>query len=166
MNEYIPVGIIVNTHGLKGTLKIKSDSDFKNERFVLGSKLFIHYKKELVPVTVRKYQHKKGLEYIDFEEFMHINDCEKYKGSELLIRKKDRKELGADEYYYDELTGMSVVLDDKHGIVNDVREMPSGALLEIIVDDKKVLVPFNKEFIKKVDQKQRIIYINVWEGLF
>jgi 16S rRNA processing protein RimM len=165
MNNLIPVGIIVNTHGLKGTLKVKSDSDFKESRFRVGNKLFIGYQNTYVPVTVKRYQSKKGLEYIDFEEFTHINDCEKYKRCELFIRKEDRDELQEGEYYFDELIGMTVILDNQKGTVKDVRDMPQGAILEVALATKTILIPFHKEFIQDVDREKGVITISMWEGL-
>jgi len=164
--EFLTVGVIVNTHGLKGLLKVKSYTEFFEERYKKGITLYIDFKHEKIPVTVESYKSVKGLEHIQFVEFDDINQCEKYKGCELSIDRKHIHELPEDEYYFSELIGMDVYSDTRIGTCIDVREMPRSELLVVQTEDKEVLIPFNKEFIKSVDKKQRKIEIIMWEGLF
>lgn len=164
--ELITIGVITNTHGLKGTLKVKSFTDFKSERYTKGNILYIAFKNELIPVTVSKYRTVKTLEHIDFEEFTNINQVEKFKGSELRMNAEAKHELEEDEFYFDELVGMEVFTTEQVGICIDVREVPQG---EIIVVDtgstKNVLIPFNKHFVKEVSKEQKRITLIEWEGL-
>lgn len=165
--DYIKVGVIVNTHGLKGTAKVKSFTDFKEERYKTGTPLYILYKNEYIKVTVSKYKTVKGLEHINFDEIKHINDCEKYKGSELYINKELIHTLTTDEFYYKELIGMIVHGEEELGEVIDVREVPQGELLEVKrAEGKNVLIPFNKQFVKHVDKQKGIITLEFWEGLY
>ncbi len=165
--EYIKIGAIANTHGLRGTVKVKSFTDFKEERYKKGNTLYIFFKNEYIPVTITKVKTVKGLEYIDFKEYTHINDIEKYKGSELFIHQKDIHTIQEeDEFYYTDLIGCEVFTDSPIGVVKDIREYPQGEYLVINTETKKnVLIPFLKEFIKGVDLKEKIIYISEWEGL-
>lgn len=164
--EYITIGVIVNTHGLGGTLKVKSFTDFKEERYKKNTTLYIDFKHELVPVTVNNYKTVKGLELLNFKEFDHINDCEKYKGSELKISSEEIHELKEDEFYFEELIGMEVYTTEVVGTVVDVREVPQGELLEIKTkSDKNALVPFNKHFVKEVNKEEMKITLQMWEGL-
>jgi 16S rRNA processing protein RimM len=167
MNDYIPIGVIVNTHGLKGNLKVKTESDFKEERYRTGQILYIKYKGDLKAVTVQSYQTVKNLDHVKFAEFNHINDCEKYKGCELFVHKDALSDLDENEFYYEELMGMSVRGDSFEGTVENVREMPKGALLSVMIPGRKkpVLIPFNKEFIESVDKEKNEITIYEWEGL-
>ncbi len=164
--ELVTLGVIVNTHGLKGTVKVKSFTDFKNERYKKGNLLYIAFKNELIPVTVQSFKSVKTLEYIDFNEFMNINDVEKYKGSELKISSEKIHELDEDEFYYEELIGMDVYTTELIGECIDVREVPQGELLVVKREGKKdALIPFNKEFVKRVNKTDKQIILNEWEGL-
>lgn len=163
--SYVPIGVIVNTHGLNGTLKVKSFTDFKELRYQKGQTLYIAFRSEQIPVTVVSYRTHKGLDYLTFEEFTNINQCEQYKGSDLLMDKSQMQPLEEGEYYYEELIGMTVVGDQLHGVVVDVRELPRGELLVVDVDGTQVLIPFHKEFVKDVDQTTNTITIIEWEGL-
>ncbi len=164
--ELMTIGVIVNTHGLKGTVKVKSFTDFKAERYKKGTTLYIAFKQELIPVTVTKYRTQKTLEHIDFEEFTDINQIEKFKGSELKINADEKHNLEEDEFYFDELIGMDVYTDKLIGTCLDVREVPQGELLVIDTGSQKnALIPFNKHFVKNVNKKENKITLLQWEGL-
>ena len=164
--ELTTIGVIVNTHGLKGTLRVKSFTDFKTERYAKGNTLYIDFRNELIPVTVEKFKSVKTLEHIDFKEFTDINQCEKYKGSELKMNAEMAHDLPEDEFYFDELLNMEVYSEALIGICVDIREVPKGELIVVKREGKKdVLIPFNKEFIKEVDKENNKIYIHEWEGL-
>jgi 16S rRNA processing protein RimM len=165
--EYIRIGVITNTHGLKGTLKVKSFTDFIEERYKTGNTLYILFKNEYIPVTVTKCKSSKGVELVDVKEFTHINEIEKFKGSDLLISKDDIHEIKEkDTFYYTDLIGLEVHNDDFVGIVKDVREYPQGEYLVLDTADKKnVLIPFLKQFVTKVDIDNKKIFISDLEGL-
>lgn len=165
--ELLKIGAIANTHGLKGTLKVKSFTDFKEERFKKGNQLFIRYKGEDIAVTVENCRSTKGLEHINFKEFNDINEVEKYKKCELFISKEMVHELQEDEFYFNELIGLKVYTDVLMGTCIDVLEVPQGELLVVGVEGKKnVLIPFQKEFVESVSVKDDRIVIKAWEGLF
>ena len=73
--EYISIGKITNTHGLKGTLKVKSFTDFKEDRYKKGSLLYISFKDEFIPVTVTQHRFVKTLDYLTFRESNKIFPC-------------------------------------------------------------------------------------------
>lgn len=163
--KYYRVGVIFNTHGLKGDLKIKEYSDF--DRFQKGKRLYINYRDEYKEVIVKQKSEYGQNILVRFEGLEDINLVEKYKGSTVYISEEDQGELEDGEYYYHELIGLEVVNDraDHRGYCVDVREVPQGHLLVVKKDDgKNALVPFRDEFIQKVT-KERIIVKEI-EGLF
>lgn len=165
--ELITIGIITGTHGLKGTFKVKSFTDFKTDRYKKGRVLYISFKQELIPVTVASFQTVKSIELVSFKEFNDINQIEKYKGSNIMFDKNLAEDLLEDEFYFDELIGLDVYLKDKLvGTCVDVREYPQG---EVLVVKRKalkdVLIPFQKEFIEEVNKDLKRILLIEWEGL-
>lgn len=164
--DVIKIGVIVNTHGLKGTFKIKSFTDFVDERYQKGNTLYISFKNELLPVTVKEVRTVKGLEYVDFDEYNHINQIEQFKGSELFIDSNMIHPLDENEFYFGELIGMTVVGTEVIGECIDVMELPQGQLLVVKRTGKKnALIPFQKEFVSKVDKQKQIISVIEMEGL-
>jgi 16S rRNA processing protein RimM len=165
--KYIEIGAIANTHGLKGTLKVKSFTDFKEERYKKGNTLYLLFKQEYIPVTVKGWKTVKNLEYIDFKEFTHINQVEHFKGASLYVSEDDIHEIeDEDTFYVRDLIGLDVFSDTLIGQVKDVRDYPQGSYLDVrLLDNKKVLIPFKHAFIKEVDIKNNRITIIEWEGL-
>ncbi len=164
--ELIVIGKIVNTHGLNGALKVKSFTDFKDQRYSKGTPLYIAFKREYIPVTVVSQKEIKNLDLVIFKEFNHINDCEKYKGCDLVIDKLLIHELDEDNYYFDQIIGMDVYNEETLiGKCTDIRDYPQGEVLVVKTNDKNTLIPFRKEFIKEVNIKENKLYLIMWEGL-
>jgi len=164
--KLITIGKIVNTHGLNGSLKVKSFTDFKEQRYKKGTTLYISFKHEYIPVTVFSQQEIKNLDLIKFEEFDNINQVEQFKGCDLVIDKKFIHELEEDNFYFDQIIGMNVYQKDNLiGKCTDIRDYPQGEILVVNVDGKNRLIPFRKEFIEEVNVKENKLSIIVWEGL-
>lgn len=164
--DLVKIGVVANTHGLNGTLKVKSFTDFQEERYKTGNTLYIFFKNDYIPVTVVKYRTAKTVEYINFEEFTSINEVEKYKGCDLFIKSEMIHDLNEDEFYFTELIGMEVFSDSLIGIVDDVRDYPQGEYIVVKrINGKNAVIPFTKMFIDRVDKEKRAIYIIEMEGL-
>lgn len=162
--EKIVFGKLVNTHGLRGEVKILSNSDFKDERFKKGNKFFIGDEE----VTVKSHRVHKNFDMVVFEEYNNINHVEKFKGMEVYIDKSTLSELEEDEFYYHDLEGMEAFNNDDGtliGKVVEVREMPSSTMLVVKTNNKRVMIPFVDQFIGEVDMDNGRIYIKVIEGL-
>ncbi|MBN2605427.1 MAG: 16S rRNA processing protein RimM [Bacilli bacterium] len=165
--ELIRIGVVVNTQGLKGTLKIKSFTDFKSERYQKGSALYILFRDEYIPVTVASFREQKGLDYLTFAEYNDINQVEKYRGCDLFFDKELAAELPEDEFYFTELIGLDVFVGEELiGICEDVREYPQGEVIVVSRENQSpLLIPFIKEFIEKVDKENNKIIVIEWDGL-
>ena len=167
--EFIRIGKIINTHGIKGELKIQSYSDFDAQRYKSGNTVYIHYENTYLPFIVKTFRKHKGNSLVSFEEHQNINDVEKYKNSYIFITKKDRTPLAKGKFYRDELIGLTALSLDENPLGKVIAvEETKGAQnnLRIQLDDgKEFLVPYIPEFIKNVDIVQGTITIAMQEGL-
>src|SRR5690348_15467207 len=112
-DKLFTVGKIVNTHGIRGELKIVPQTDFLEERFEKGSKLVIETPQGIrIPVQVDVSRIHKNMVLVKFKEFSDINECEKYKGSLLKVEEQYLADLEEDEYYYHEIIGCAVVTEE------------------------------------------------------
>lgn len=161
------LGKIVGTHGIRGEVKILSDSDFKADRFKKGNILYLKKDNQYIPITINSYRVHKGLDLITFNDFRNINDVLVFIGLEVYVQYSIQEALKEDEYYYPELLHCEVfdLQNNFLGIVSDLREVPQGTILEIEYEGKKSLVPFHKEFVLEVDLENKKIIINPIEGL-
>jgi 16S rRNA processing protein RimM len=160
INMYL-VGKIVATHGIKGELKVKSETDF--DRFKVGNELYIFKDKHYLEIKITSHRPHKGLELITINDYNDINEVLGFVGCELFTKHEEK--LEDDEFYVEELVGLKVVSTngDHLGEVIDVREVPQGYILEVKTNDKNVLIPFVNEFI--IDVSDEEIIVNVIEGL-
>lgn len=162
--NYFLVGEIINTHGIKGELKIKSETDF--DRFEKGNKVFVKKRNEYIKMIVSSHRVHKGFDLVSFVGYEDINLVEQFKGLSIWIDEDSLEELDDDEYYFHDLMNMPVYnqYDVFIGNVCEIRDLPHGDILEIEREGKKnALVPFNKEFI--IDVTDEKIIINEIEGL-
>lgn len=164
MEEYIYIGKIVNTHGIKGEVRILSDFEKKDRVFVVGMPIYIGRKKE--KEIINSYRHHKNFEMITMKGYNDINQILKYKGLYVYIKKKDLK-LEKDEYLETDLIGLSVMVDGvKKGIVEDIGDAGHNKLLIIKSNEKTIYIPYQKEFISNVDFNNGAITITPIKGMF
>ena len=162
--EYIKIGKVVNTFGLKGELKIESYTDFPEERFAKGQILHIDSEKGLQPVTVLRKREHKGFLLVTFKDMEDINLVEQFKGYLVYIAKDRIHELPAGQYYFFQLKGCSVY--DQNHFIGTVENVESGyqTILRIQTDEKEILVPYVDAFVKNIDVTAKRIDVNLIEG--
>ena len=155
------VGKIVNTHGIKGEVKIINLSDFN--RFSIGKVVLYEENKKYKELIIESVREHKGCLLVTFKGINNINNILFLKGKDIYSETKENV-VEDDSYYYDELIGKQVYTEKGLlvGKVISLLEVPQGHILEIQTDSKKALVPFRKEFVSEVSDKIVIIPI---EGL-
>ncbi|MGI6608321.1 MAG: ribosome maturation factor RimM [Erysipelotrichaceae bacterium] len=163
--EYVRVGNIVNTFGLKGELKVKSHSDFDDIRFKVTQQLYIKYLEVFEPVVIKTCRVHKGYILISFFDKQDINLVEKYKGCDIFIKKDEVHTLSEGVYYFFELQDCSVYYNNQK--IGHVSAVEDGfqTILRINTEEKEVLIPFVARFIKKVNIENKRIDIDVIEGM-
>ncbi len=167
--KYICIGKIVNTHGIKGELKIQSYSDFDVERYKKGNTVYINYENQYLPFIVKTFRVHKGHSLVSFEEYSNINDVEKYKEHMIYISEQERKPLKNGQYYRNQIVGLTAKDANGNTLGNVISvEETTGAQnnIRIQTDDKQeFLVPYIPEFIQSVDLEKQTIVILMQEGL-
>ena len=154
--EKILIGKYVNTHGIKGEIRIKSDFNYKDRVFIIGNSLYIKDKK----YTINSYRVHKEYDMVTFKEINNINEIIELKGSLVYIDKSVLK-LKEDEYLDKDLINFIVYVDEEEkGKVKEILYLNKNKKL-IKVNDK--LVPF--ELIKEIKFKEKKIILEKVEGL-
>ena len=85
--KYVLIGKLVNTHGLKGEVRILSSFKYKNKVFVPGMNIYIG--KDKIPEKIIGYRHHKIFEMIMMEGYNDIDQVLKYKGDYVFVNKDD-----------------------------------------------------------------------------
>lgn len=156
--EFINVGKIVNTHGLKGEIRIISDFKYKKNVFKKDNIVYINKEKYII----NSYRFHKIYDMITLMDINDIETSEKFKGLNIYINRDDYKFNG---YLDEDLIGLEVYDKDNYkGVVLEILKTNTNDLL-VIDGKRRHMVPNIKEFVKEVDIKNKKIYIEYIRGL-
>ncbi|WP_457678761.1 ribosome maturation factor RimM [Thermovibrio sp.] len=162
------LGKVVGVHGLKGELKVKSESDVFDRQIEAVDKITLYRgtKKEELPIEeVKPY---KDIYLIKFKGIDDRSAAEEVIGGELWIKEEDRVPLEEGEFYYEELIGLPVYTEEgeKVGVIKSVFEQPASHILEVEREDgKTILIPFIEQFVKEVDLENKKVLVSLLEGM-
>ena len=158
----IYVGKIVNTHGIKGEVRLLSNFEEKDLVFKKNFKVYVGDESERL--IINSYRPHKQFDMLTFKGINDINDVLKYKGKKVYIDKEDLH-LKEDEYLLEDLIGMNIICDKEVlGVVSDIYEAPQGKLLYITFA-KNYYIPYNNNYIKEIDVKKKEIHTENIKGL-
>jgi 16S rRNA processing protein RimM len=161
--EYIEIGQITNTYGIKGQIKIKSYTNL--DRFKKNSIIYILFNNEYIKEKVKSNTTKDGFEIVKLFNYDDINLVEKYKGCTVFITKEQQLPL-EDGFYYHELIGKKIINqnDELRAEVVEVRDYSHCDMLVVKLSNGKTkMIPFVDEFILEVNDDS--IIINEIDGL-
>lgn len=158
--QYLYIGKLVNTHGIKGEVRLISNFKHKSKVFVPGFKFYVG--KEKKEFIIESYRKHKQFDMVVFKDNYDINLVEHLKGSFVYINKSDLI-LNKNEFLAVDLIGFNVIINDKLiGVVDNVIETPAN---EVLVLDNNVMIPYVKAFINNIDEKNKRVYVNDVKGL-
>jgi 16S rRNA processing protein RimM len=159
--KYVLIGKIVNTHGLKGEVRILSSFKYKDRVFKDGMNIYIG--KDKICESITSYRYHKIFDMITIDEYNNINDVLCYVGKNVYVS-RDSLKLKEFDYLLSDLIGLDVVFKDTvYGIVKDYSN-DINPLLSIEYD-KNYYIPINSNYIKSVDLESKKIYVENIEGL-
>ncbi|WP_100373227.1 ribosome maturation factor RimM [Bacillus sp. FJAT-45037] len=171
MTEFFRVGKIVNTHGVCGEIRVISSTDFAEERYAVGTKLWIiePESKKKTPVIVKSHRVHKNFDLLTFEGYPFINDVEGFKGSALFVSEDQLSELDEGEFYYHEIIGCEVITDTDE-CLGEIKEIIETGANDVWVirregGGKDILIPYIEDVVKEIDIDARKIYVHLLEGL-
>lgn len=167
MEQYLRVGVISSTHGVKGEVKVFPTTD-DPARFLDLKKVILDTKKEYKDLEIAGVKFFKNQVILKFKGYDNINDIEKYKGMDLLISREDAVPLEENENFIIDLIDMTVVTDTGETLGTLVDVMQTGANDVYIVktpEKKEVLLPAIKDCILDVNVEEKRMLVHVLEGL-
>lgn len=170
--KFYTVGKIVNTHGIRGDLKVLPQTDFAETRFAAGSMLFMVNEEtgEAREVKVISSREQKNVYLLKLDGFNNINEVEKFKGWSLKISESQQGELEEGEYYYHEIIGCSVVTEDGEELGKISEILSPGANDVWVVDrpkgkGKQLLLPVIDDVVLDVNVADKLVTVRLMEGL-
>ena len=167
MQDYLRVGVVTQTHGVRGEFKVFPTTDDVN-RFKKLKKVFVSISSEMTEKNVESVKFFKQFVILKLEGIDSMDDAEKIKNADLMVTRKDAVACEEDEYYIADLIGIEVFSDDgeKIGVLKDVYSSSANDVYEVLRDDgKSVLLPAVHDCILDVDIKGGKMTVHITEGL-
>ena len=166
-NNFLRVGVIANTHGIKGEVKVFPTTDDVN-RFKKLKQVFIDTKKEYIELEAAGCKFFKNLVILKFKGIDNINDIEKYKGMDLLVTRENAVALEDGEYFIADLIDLKVIDEDEVeiGVLYDVMQTGANDVYVIHMNDgRELLLPVIDEGVLDVNIDEGFVKIHILEGL-
>lgn len=161
--KLVKIGKIVNTHGIKGELRLLSKFPYKDKVFIKDMNIYINKAHNEV---INSYRKHKNFDMITLKGYSNINEVLKYKGKNVYVNTDDIN-LDKDKYLDEELIGLDVIYEEIiRGTVSDIERYDKTVLFVIKGNDKEYLIPYNDNIIDNIDINNKKIYIKDIKGLF
>jgi len=172
-NDWLVVGLITSPHGINGKVKVKSLSDFE-ERFLKPGKRWLQKENE-APLEVELIsglkQPGKETFTIAFKGINSRNHAEQLKNQKILVKSDSLPNLKKEEFHLLELINLKVKILENNKlktigkVINLENEKNNLLIIELLKNQKQVLIPFVKEIVPKIDVKEKFLIINPPKGL-
>lgn len=167
MEDMLQVGVITQTHGIKGEVKVFPTTD-DAQRFKKLKKVILDNGKERRELEITSVKFFKNLVILKFKGIDDINEVEKYKKAALFVTREDAVPLEENEYFIADLIGLKVVSDEGEelGTLDDVLQTGANDVY-VVKNDKgeEILVPAIKDCVKSVDIEGGEILLHLLPGL-
>ena len=166
MEQFLQVGVISSTHGIRGEVKVFPTTD-DPLRFKKLKKVLLDTGREQLELEVQSVKFFKQFVIVKFKGIDNINDIEKYKGKGLFVSREDAVPLDEDEYYIADLIGMEVFTEDgRFGVVKDVMETGANEVYIVDSDDHgEVLIPAIRQCVLDVNVEEKKMLVRLLDGL-
>lgn len=149
------IGKIVNTHGIKGELRIKDNltTRQRKEIFKIGSNLIIDDK----AYEITSYRVHKDYDMVTFLGYNNINEVLSLKGKKV-YKSKDEINLNNEDILDSELITYKVITTDNlEGKIIDIEEVGNNyKILRLLINERQVLVPYHKDFVTIDSNKKEV----------
>ena len=166
-DDLLRVGVIANTHGIRGEVKVFPTTDDVT-RFDYLKEVVLDAKREQITLKIQSVKYFKNLVIVKFKGIDNINDIEKYKGCDLYVTRENAVPLEENEYYIADLIDMEVIDEngEKLGVLYDVMQTGANDVYVIKLENgKELLLPNIDQCILSVNVSEKIMKVHVLEGL-
>ena len=171
--EWLVVGKIISSHGIKGELKVKSLSDF-SERFTKPGRRWLQFQSDKPALynLISGYKKPgKNIFIISLDKIQDKDSAEKLREYKLLVKSNNIPKLNKEEYHLNQLVNLTVKIKQENKIktigevINLLNENYNLLEIKIYKNNKIILIPFVKEIVPIIDLQKSFILINPPKGL-
>ena len=167
MEEYLRVGVIANTHGVRGEVKIFATTD-DIRRFKKLRKCVIDTGRERIDVEVESCKFFKQTPILKFKSIDQLNDVERFKGKDLLVHRDHAVKLEKNEFFIVDLIGLNVETDEgmELGVLADVLQTGANDVFVVKMSDgNEVLIPYIEQCVPEIHPETGKVTVHLLPGL-
>ena len=167
MEEYLRVGVIANTHGVRGEVKIFATTD-DIRRFKKLKKCIIDTCRERIDVEVESCKFFKQTPILKFKSIDQLNDVERFKGKDLLVHRDHAVKLAKNEFFIVDLIGLKVDTDEgmELGVLTDVLQTGANDVFVVKMSDgNEVLIPYIEQCVPEIHPETGKVTVHLLPGL-
>ena len=167
MQEFLEIGQIVNTFGIKGMVKIKSFTD-DITRFDNLKKVYVETNKVKKQYEIEEVKYHKEMVLIKFREVNKLEEAEMLRNSYLMVDRKNEPKLEEGTYYIVDLLGIDVYSEEGKllGKLEDIYNYGSSDIYVVKNElGKQLLLPAISDVIKEINLDEKKIVVHILEGL-
>lgn len=167
MVEYFEIGLVSNTHGLKGELKVRPYTENAKRFDKIRKVLIKKSENSFEEYEVQSVRYQKDIVLLKLKGIDDIEIAEKLKTQSLFIPREDAKELDKNEFFIADLIGCDIYEnEEKIGVLTDIFTAGAADVYVVKRSGKKdLLLPALESIIKSVDIENKKIDVEIPRGL-
>ena len=164
--DHVKIGTIVSKHGYKGFVKINVSS-FNFDQLPDIKHLFIDIDNCFIPFMLDEVKSfTNNLIILKFAEVNSEEEADDIVLKDVFIESKSYKDDKQKGFFYNELINFSVYKESKKvGLIDSINSELPQPVFEVLINSKKIMIPIHEDLIDKIDKKNKIIHIDIPEGL-
>lgn len=167
MEQFLQVGVITSTHGVRGDVKVFPTTD-DPARFKKLKKVIVEGKRENTEMEVQQVRFFKNMVILKLKGIDTMDDAEKLRNRALLVSRENAVKLKPGEYFICDLIGLEVSEDNGNYLGKLTEVIQTGANDVYVVqmeNDKEVLIPNIKDCIINISLEDNSMTVHLLEGL-
>lgn len=158
------VAKITRLVGLKGAVFVEAITDFKDR--IYKSKEFFLDSECSKKLEVEKIEGDISHLHIYFKNYDNPEKSKNLIGNYLYLPRLDSNTLGDNELFFYEIFEYNIeYLPDKFTKASDIYTSGNFIYISIVIDEKEYLVPFDSNFIEKIDKENYKIVLKRFETI-
>ncbi|MBE6742329.1 MAG: 16S rRNA processing protein RimM [Ruminococcaceae bacterium] len=166
MKEFLEIGKVNNTHGLKGEVKLEMWCDGID--YIRQLKTVYLDDGGNKPLSIVSARPQKNIAIMKFAEISTIEEAEELKNKVLFCNRNDA-EIDDGAYYLADIIGCTVVDIEsgrEYGKIADIMNYGSSDIYDVVSGKKHSLIPAIPDVVKEIDTEKQIVLIKAMKGLF
>ena len=165
--EWITIGKIVKTRGIRGEVKVLPLTDIPDRFEHLDSVHVVLPDGRVQLLNIEGASYHRGCAFLCFEGYTSLEQAERLVGSSLAVDRKTSPKLPDGVYYHYEILDADVYTEQGEflGKVTDILETGSHDVYVVRHEGKEYLIPSISEIVLTIDRELRKIIIRPIDGL-